>query len=317
MIWFKPEIIETISWAGNPEKNLEMNAEGLMQMSPRNSFEVWSQTVSGISASWTAEEIKSAVRLKEEITYATNLKAGALRLLNEKLRLAYQELDTFSFTISHDLKNPITAIKSYAQLLAMDETIGMSGHQLLLRIAERADKMNFMINEVLSYSRIGRLAVQYKKINIKTLISDVIKDLDQVHDTTNLKITVGNTPDLHGDPVMLLQLFSNLISNAVKYSQHANPATVHIEGYINETDICYSIKDNGIGVAAKNLSIIFELFTRMDNVKKIEGSGVGLAIVKRIVEKHSGKIWAESELGKGSTFFVSLKKITNEDQTSY
>lgn len=317
VIWFKPEIIETISWAGNPEKNLEMNAEGLLQMSPRNSFEVWSQTVSGISASWTAEEIKSAVRLKEEITYATNLKAGALRLLNEKLRLAYQELDTFSFTISHDLKNPITAIKSYAQLLAMDETIGMSGHQLLLRIAERADKMNFMINEVLSYSRIGRLAVQYKKINIKTLISDVIKDLDQVHDTTNLKITVGNTPDLHGDPVMLLQLFSNLISNAVKYSQHANPATVHIEGYINETDICYSIKDNGIGVAAKNLSIIFELFTRMDNVKKIEGSGVGLAIVKRIVEKHSGKIWAESELGKGSTFFVSLKKITNEGQTSY
>ena len=174
-----------------------------------------------------------------------------------------------------------------------------------------------MINEVLSYSRIGRLAVQYKKINIKTLISDVIKDLDQVHDTTNLKITVGNTPDLHGDPVMLLQLFSNLISNAVKYSQHANPATVHIEGHINETDICYSIKDNGIGVAAKNLSIIFELFTRMDNVKKIEGSGVGLAIVKRIVEKHSGKIWAESELGKGSTFFVSLKKITNEGQTSY
>ena len=107
---------------------------------------------------------------------------------------------------------------------------------------------------------------------------------------------------------MMMQMFSNLITNAVKYSQYASPATVHIEGHVTDTDICYTIKDNGIGIEATDLLNIFELFKRMDNVKSIEGSGVGLAIVKRIVEKHSGKIWAESELNKGSEFFVCFKK---------
>jgi light-regulated signal transduction histidine kinase (bacteriophytochrome) len=308
IIWFKPEIIETIKWAGNPEKPMEMKEDGSLQISPRNSFEVWSQEVSATADSWTAEEIRSVTRLKEEIAYAINLKAGALRFLNEKLRLAYDELDTFSYTISHDLKNPLSVIKGYAELLGMDETMSISALKMSQRITEKADQMNFMINEILEYSRIGRQAVIYKKINTKVLINDIIKDLTQVYESHNLKITVGNTPDLKGDPLMMMQMFSNLIGNAVKYSQKASPALVHIEGYDDDTDICYTIKDNGIGIAARDLPGIFELFRRMDNVKDIEGSGVGLAIVKRIVEKHSGKIWAESGINKGSVFHVCFKK---------
>lgn len=308
IIWFKPEIFETIKWAGNPEKPMEMNEDGSLQISPRHSFEVWSQEVSATSDSWSTEEIKSVTRLKEEIAYAVNLKAGALRLLNEKLRLAYDELDTFSSTISHDLKNPLSVIKGYAELLAMDETLSISALKMSQRITEKADQMNFMINEVLEYSRIGGLAVTYKKNNVKVLINDIIKDLTHVYDSRNLKITVGDTPDLKGDPLMMLQMFTNLIGNAVKYSQKANPALVHIEGHDDDTDICYTIKDNGIGIAAADLPNVFELFRRMSNVKNIEGSGVGLAIVKRIVEKHSGKIWAESEIDKGSVFHVCFKK---------
>ena len=308
VIWFKPELIQKISWAGNPEKPVEINTNGLLQISPRHSFEVWSQTVSGTAESWSAEEIKSAIRLKEEITYTINQKAGAIRLLNEKLRSAYEELDTFSYTISHDLKNPLSAIKSYAQLLTRDQTITERGQTLLQRIDERTNQMNLMINAVLDYSRIGRSELQYRKINTGSLIINIIKDLELIYDTHNLKITIGETPDLQGDPIMMLQVFSNLIGNAVKYSQYADPAIVHIEGIVNETDICYTIKDNGLGIAINDLTRIFELFNRMDNVKDIEGSGVGLAIVKRIVEKHKGRIWAESELGKGSTFFAAFNK---------
>jgi chemotaxis family two-component system sensor kinase Cph1 len=306
LIWFRPEQITTINWAGKPEKPTELNADGLLQISPRNSFEVWSETISGVAESWTLAEMSAVIRLKEEINYATNLKAGAVRLMNERLREAYEELESFSYTISHDLKNPIASIKSYAQLLIRDQTILERGQQMLQRIADRADQMNLMINAVLDYSRIGRSAMLYRPINTGNLIADIIKDLELIYDVTKLQITVGETPEIQGDPIMMLQVFSNLIGNAVKYSEFREPAIVHIEGKKMEDGILYTISDNGLGIATEDLSKIFELFNRMENVKDIEGSGVGLAIVKRIIEKHQGKIWAESELGKGSTFFVSF-----------
>ena len=307
-IWFKPEINKTITWAGNPEKKSEIIEDGSIHLSPRNSFEAWTQHVSGNSNSWSSEEITSVLRLKEEITYAINQKASAVRLLNERLKLAYEELDTFSFTISHDLKNPITAIKGYLQILSMNEDTDKDQQNILSRITERTNKMNYMIDEILDYSRIGRSEVTYENVSIKYLLDDVIKDLDQVYKMGNIKITVGNTPDISGDRIMLLQVFSNLISNAVKYSQFENPALIHIEGTVNDSDICYSIKDNGLGIAIEDLPKIFELFKRMNNVKELEGSGVGLAIVKRITEKHKGKVWVESELGKGSTFYLAFNK---------
>jgi chemotaxis family two-component system sensor kinase Cph1 len=308
IIWFKPEQIHTIKWAGNPEKQIDIDEKGFKHISPRHSFDVWSQTVSGTSVHWKTEEVNSVTRLKEEITYAINLKAGAMRLLNEKLRQAYEELDTFSYTISHDLKSPITAIKGYAQLLTKSKTSGDGDHRLSERIADRADKMNLMISTVLEYSRIGRLEPEMKTINAGNLISEIIKDLDMAYDSKKLKIILGDTPQLKGDLQMMQQVFSNLIGNAIKYSLYADPAVVHIEGIVNQTEICYCIKDNGIGIAIKDIPLIFGLFKRMDNVQDIEGTGVGLAIVKRIVEKLKGKIWVESELGKGSSFFVSFKK---------
>lgn len=308
IIWFKPELIHTINWAGNPEKPVEIDEKGFRHLSPRNSFEVWSQTVSGTSVPWKTEEVNSVTRLKEEIIYAINQKAGAIRVLNEKLRQAYEELDTFSYTISHDLKSPLTAIKAYAQLLSRSKTNSDGDQKLSQRITDRANRMNLMISTVLEYSRIGRSEPEMKSINTGKLISQIIKDLDLSHGPGKLKVILGDTPALKGDLQMMQQVFENLIGNAVKYSLYAEPAIVHIEGVENENEICYCIKDNGIGISAKDFSSIFVLFKRMDNVKDIEGTGVGLAIVKRIVEKLKGKVWVESELGKGSAFFVSFEK---------
>src|SRR5690606_28654663 len=182
---------------------------------------------------------------------------------------------------SHDLKNPITAIKSYAQLLGRGKSFGENEQNLLGRIANRADQMNLMINAVLDYSRVGRAELEFVTIDTRALIQDIIDDLHLVNADRKLTITVGETPDLQGDPVMMLQVFSNLIGNAVKYSRREEGAQVHIEGVVNEEDICYSIRDNGIGIASHDLPNVFELFNRMDIVQDIEGSGVGLAIVKR------------------------------------
>lgn len=308
MIWFKPELIQTINWAGNPDKPFEYSDHGMMQISPRHSFEVWSQTVAGKSEKWSNEEIKSIRQLREEIAFVTMLKADAVRAMNEKLRLAYEELDTFSYTISHDLKNPLAMIKSYTQLLTRDQSIGHQGLNFLTRIGHGADRMNSMITEVLDYSRIGRSELQYCPVDISSMLHDITEDLKAIYSSADLRITIGDTPEVHGDRTMLFQVFSNLIGNAVKYSQHAEKGEISIQGEIEGNEVCYRIRDNGIGIDPKDHSKLFDLFKRMDNVQDIEGSGVGLAIVKRIVDKHDGRIWVESEAGHGSTFYVAFKR---------
>jgi len=309
VIWFKPEQLQTIQWAGNPEKPAEINIkDGLLTVSPRKSFDNWAETVVGTSKLWGNAEIKSILRLKGEITYAINQKASEIRILNEKLKQAYEELDTFSFTISHDLKNPLTTIKSYSQILMRDKNMSPESLKILNRIDASTDKMDQMIREVLEYSRIGKTTLTKVPVDIKTLVEDQVRDLSVAYQTQDLEMTIGDTPVLKGDPVMISQVFSNLLSNAIKYSSQSSPAKVSVHGSVTDTEVIYSIADNGIGIDIKQLPSVFELFKRMDNAKDIEGTGVGLAIVKRIVEKHQGKVWVDSELGRGSTFYLAFQR---------
>jgi light-regulated signal transduction histidine kinase (bacteriophytochrome) len=258
------------------------------------------------SAPWTAEDIKSATRLKTEVIYAINQKAGAIRQLNERLKQAYEELDTFSFTISHDLKNPLSTIKGYSQMLSRNGQIEPKMQEVLSKITGKVDKMNSMINEVLEYSRIGRTELKPVAVDVSTIVNEQIRDLKMAYDADHLKVDLGDLPTVQGDPVMISQVFANLLSNAIKYSLPSGAPHIKVEGMEVDDKIVYTIKDNGVGIDIKQLPMVFELFKRMDNVQDIEGSGVGLAIVKRIVEKHQGKIWVDSELGKGTTFSVAF-----------
>ena len=308
IIWFKPEQAQTIKWAGNPDKQATTDASGMQHISPRHSFEVWTQTVAGRSKEWTVEEIASITRLREEIFYAINQKAGVIRQLNDKLKHAYEELDTFSFTISHDLKNPLSTVKSYSQILLRNIALEPKARQIIERIENGADKMNLMINEVLNYSRVGRSEINFVAIDPAPVINELLKDLVVAYNVPDLKITLGDMPAISGDPVMVSQVFANLVGNAVKYSIPSGDPQVEIFATETEQSVTYVVKDNGIGIPAASLHTVFDLFNRMDNVKDIEGSGVGLAIVKRIVDKHRGRIWAESELGSGSIFYVEFLK---------
>jgi chemotaxis family two-component system sensor kinase Cph1 len=308
IIWFKREHLEVVTWAGNPEKPAEINTDGTIKISPRTSFEAWAQEVSGKSEPWNDEEIKSVTRLRAEVSYAITQKAGAIRMLNERLKQAYEELDTFSFTISHDLKNPLSTIKGYAQMLTKTSNLESRTHDVLTKIDGKVDRMNAMINEVLEYSRIGRLELKPVEVDVATIIDDHIRDLKMVYNADHLKLNIKNAPTVMGDPTMVSQIFANLLSNAVKYSMPSGAPEVIIDAKEDEIETVYTIKDNGVGIDIKQLPRVFELFKRMDNVQDIEGTGVGLAIVKRIVEKHNGKIWVDSKLGEGSTFYVAFKK---------
>ena len=308
IIWFKPEQIETINWAGNPEKIVEKTEDGIMYLSPRKSFEGWTQIVKNTSERWRNEEVSAVIRLREQVIYAINRKANDIRVLNERLNLAYEELDAFSFTISHDLRTPLSSIKSYAELLlTTNKSIDDRGRQILDRIVKGTDKMNFLIQEILNYSRVGRTDIVFSPLDMTKLINEIKREVINALQPPDLQFIVGETPAIKGDVVMMTQVFTNLINNAVKYSSRQSPSKVKVEGVVNNDEIIYSIEDNGVGIDVNYYARVFELFKRMDNVKDFEGTGVGLAIVKRIVEKHEARIWFESTLGVGTIFYIAFK----------
>ncbi|WP_421939747.1 ATP-binding protein [Pedobacter sp.] len=307
IIWFKPEQITTVNWAGNPEKPVTTTENGLMSLSPRKSFETWAQVVNNTSERWMPEEIASVLRIREIIITDVNKKANEVRLLNEKLQAAYEELDTFSYTISHDLRTPLTSIKTYAELLLKNKSIDDNGRKMLDRILTGADKMNFLIKEILNLARVGRSDVIFETVDMPLLLKEITTEVWTAFKADNAELILGQLPDLKGDNTMIAQVFTNLISNAVKYSSMVEKPKIEVFGSVNDDETVYAIKDNGMGIDNRYYDRVFELFKRMDNVKDIDGTGVGLAIVKRIVEKHNGRVWFESKLNSGSTFYVAFK----------
>ncbi|WP_316803339.1 ATP-binding protein [Pedobacter nototheniae] len=307
IIWFKPEQISTVNWAGNPEKPVTSSENGLLNLSPRKSFETWSQVVSNTSERWLPEEIASVLRIREIIITDVNKKANEIRLLNEKLQAAYEELDTFSYTVSHDLRTPLTSIKTYTELLLKNKSIDEMGRRMLDRILTGADKMNFLIKEILNLARVGRSDISFETVNMQTLIKEISTEVWTAFKADKVELILGQLPDLKGDKTMIAQVFTNLVGNAVKYSLMVEKPCIEISAYVDGNETIYAVKDNGIGIDNRYYDRVFELFKRMDNVKDIEGTGVGLAIVKRVVERHNGRVWFDSTLNEGSTFYVAFK----------
>ena len=307
IIWFKPEQIQKVNWAGNPEKPVERSGDGVVHLSPRKSFATWTGIVKGASEKWSRAEITTAMAIREQVLYSIKRRANETRVLNERLKLAYAEIDTFSFTVSHDLRTPLTAVKSYAELLLTNnENLDENAKQMLSRINACADKMALLIKEILNYSGIGKNKISLVPINMDSLINGIKTDIFESIEPGEIEFTIGETPGISGDPVMIEQVFLNLISNAIKYSAKVTPSKVKVEGMVRNDEVIYAISDNGIGIDVKYHDSVFELFRRMDNVTGFEGNGVGLAIVKRIIIRHNARIWFESELGKGTTFYVAF-----------
>jgi chemotaxis family two-component system sensor kinase Cph1 len=312
LIWFRPEIAVSVNWAGNPDKPMIVGGSGLSQISPRESFETWTQQVKLTAAPWKSEDFRSALQLKEEVAFAISRKATEIRILNDKLKEAYDELDAFSYTISHDLKNPLTTIKSYSQLLKRNLKLDAREARMLDGILAGANRMQAMIEEVLHYSRSGQIKAKLRFVDMTLLLADLKEQLIIANEHLQLTIDIGATPPIYGDETMIQQVFSNLLGNGIKYSSKTKSPMVTVSGEHLEGQVRYRVSDNGIGIKFHDLEKIFDLFTRSDEVDAYEGSGVGLAIVKKIMEKHQGRIWVESEPGLGATFHVDFQTELKE-----
>ena len=231
-----------------------------------------------------------------------------LEKYTEELEEKNKELESFSYSISHDLRAPLRSINGFSDILMeeLSEEIGEEGKRLLKIIKENALKMGGLIDDILDYSRVGRYELTVSPIDMNVLVNTVVEELTHANQHLKIKFSIGNLEPLTGDSVLIKQVFQNLIDNAIKYSSLNEEVVVEIGSKKLDRQVQYYIKDNGVGFDEKYLEKIFGVFQRLHSNTEFSGTGVGLAIVKKIIEKHKGRVWAKSSKGMGATFYLTM-----------
>ena len=308
LIWFRPEVVQTIEWGGNPEHKATYD-EAKQRLTPRKSFEKWTQQLTGVAEAWKDYEISGARKLSESVSFIIleNQKEEIDRL-NKEITEAHQELELFSQGLSHDLKAPLRGIDGYAHILKEDHytDLAKEGQMAVDTILSSAEEMQELIDNILSFAGVSNQDINRNTNSVNTIIQDIFTSFNVKANYPGTKIIVEeNMPKLIGDRRMLTQLWSNLITNALKYSEKVENPQVMIGSEIRDRKTVYYVRDNGIGFDPKYKEEIFDLFSRHSG-DSYQGTGIGLAIAKKIIEKHQGEIWAESQPNFGSTFYFQV-----------
>ncbi|GHN00806.1 hybrid sensor histidine kinase/response regulator [Cytophagales bacterium WSM2-2] len=224
-----------------------------------------------------------------------------------QLETANKELESFSYSVSHDLRAPLRTLNGYASILLEDYSANLDGeaNRLLQGIQGNADKMNNLIEDLLRLSKLERQEVEKTEVDVLKLVQNIISDIGNSIQH-NANIILNPLLPAHADRSLLAQVWVNLISNAIKYSAKKDNPRVEISSSKQNGEVVYHIKDNGAGFNMDYADKLFGVFQRLHKSAEFEGTGIGLAIVKRVVSKHGGRVWAEAKPNEGATFFFSL-----------
>lgn len=301
IIWFRPEVIQTVDWGGNPHKAVEIDQAGTVRMSPRRSFAKWQETVQLKSLPWKACEIEAALELRSSIIGIVLRKADELSQINQELTRSNLELDAFA----------------YSEILDQE---GQDKLHTLMRLTRR---MEDLIESLLHYSRLGRAELIMRSVDLNDLVAGVLDVIKASARDTQVQFTIPRPlPIVNCDRTQVNELFTNLISNGIKYNQEAEKIIeigyldhdhhVFVEKMKQYPDntpakTIFYVHDNGIGIRERHLESVFRIFKRLHSQKKYGGgTGAGLTIAKKIVERHGGEIWVKSVYQEGSTFYFTL-----------
>lgn len=227
--------------------------------------------------------------------------------IEEKLLVANEELEAFSYSVSHDLRAPLRAVSGYALMLEEDynAVLDDEGRRLLKVVQGNANRMGLLIDELLTFSRLGRKEVirSYLKMN------DIVKSVwAEINNTTinKAEIKIYQLDDIMADSALIKQVIINLLSNAVKYSSKKENPFIEIQSEKKKEEVIYSVSDNGAGFDMDYIDKLFGVFQRLHFAEEFDGNGVGLALVRRIINKHGGRVWAQGAVDKGATFYFSI-----------
>ncbi|HEY1397137.1 MAG TPA: ATP-binding protein [Roseateles sp.] len=307
IVWFRPEIVQTIVWAGDPRKESATGEDS--RLHPRRSFASWKQQVSGRSLPWTPGEVHAVQELRQALIGIVLRRAEEMAEVAMELGRVNKELEAFSYTVSHDLRAPMRHIAGFVDLVLEMEGGALSerSRRYLAHVKEASAHAGQLVDALLDFSRMGRSAIKHGSINTGHLIDDLIAEQTTLNKDRRIEWSVQRPlPRLWGDPVLLQVAIRNLVANAVKYTRPRDPARIEIAGIDTEEGVGLSISDNGVGFQMKYVNKLFGVFQRLHQSESFEGTGIGLASVRRIVERHGGHVEAWGEADRGARFRFTL-----------
>lgn len=220
-----------------------------------------------------------------------------------------QELEAFSYSISHDLRAPLRSIDGYSKILEEDygSKLDDEGRRVLNVVMNNAKRMGKLIDDLLDFGRLGRKALQPTAVNMTPIVQNLMQELTAHLHARKLEVNIEPLLPAMGDADMLRQVWFNLLENAVKYTGKKEKASINVRSYLlGENEVCYEVRDNGVGFDMQYTDKLFGMFQRLHKIQDFSGTGVGLAIVKRIITRHGGRTWAEGSLEEGATFYFTL-----------
>ncbi len=221
---------------------------------------------------------------------------------------ANKELESFAYSVSHDLRVPLRAVDGFSKMILAryEDKLDDEGKRLLNVVRDNSKKMAQLIDDILSFSRMGRLEMDFSTVDMENLARSVYEELKPGIEGRKIKVEFGEIPPAKGDPAMLRQVWMNLVANAMKFTRPKGDALIEIGGTVEGNEHVYCVRDNGVGFDMQYVDKLFGVFQRLHGVEEFEGTGIGLAIVKRIANRHGGRAWAKGEVGKGAEFCFSL-----------
>jgi light-regulated signal transduction histidine kinase (bacteriophytochrome) len=258
----------------------------------------------------TFHEITAQIRAAGEIRRLNVKLERRVAERTQQLEIAVKDLESFSYSVSHDLRAPLRAIDNFSSILQEEHAsqIDEEGHRLIRVVRKNAARMGTLIDDMLAFARAGRRELVLADIDVEALVREVLEDLAPAHQGRQVNVKVGALPRVRADATALRQVLVNLLGNAFKFTRPRPVAEIEISGEVVGSETVFSVRDNGVGFEPQYAEKLFGIFQRLHDVDDFEGTGIGLGIVKRIVDKHRGRVWAEGVPEKGATFYFTLPR---------
>ncbi len=278
----------------------------LLTMSPIKDAEGKTIGVSTIS-----RDISERIAAEEKIRALNAELEERVLTRTAELAAANKELEAFTYSVSHDLRAPLRHIDAFAQMLEEEVKgeVSTEGRRYIERIRYGVQNMGKLVDDLLNLSRVGRLDFANQKVELKSLVNEVLSDLKPEYENRNIEWIIGELPAVDCEPGLMKQVFTNLISNSIKYSRPREKAVIEIGQIKEKEETVIFVRDNGVGFNMKYADKLFGVFQRLHRTEDFEGTGVGLATVQRIIHLHQGRIWADAAIDKGATFYFTLRGI--------